>query len=451
LTPERRVFVTERFAEFADRLRGAALPAPVLHDAKRAVVDWHAALVPGAVIAPATLLERALAGELDRGRSSLALGRRATVRAAALINGTAAHAVEFDDIFRDAIYHPGAPTIAAALAVAQDRASSGEAFLRAVVAGYEISTRIGVALGRAHYRHWHTTGTVGSFGAAAAAGMLLDLSRTQFAHALATVSTFAAGLQQAFRMDSMSKPLHAGRAAEAGVLAALAAREGVTGSLDVVDGEAGLGRAMGDAPDWNLACEGLGRDFNVSKMTFKNHGCCGHAFAAIDGALEVLARSGRAAADIRRVHVATYKAALDVSGNREAATPAQAKFSLAYVVAHALARGSVRLDAFSPERLADPALRALMDRIDVTVDPGLDAAFPGRRAARVTIDWADGTSDAWLQPTRKGDPDAPLSDAELEAKFHELAVPVIGEARARALVQTLWNLDAVPRLGTGGD
>ena len=443
------MFVTERFAQFADRLRDKPLPGQALHDAKRAVIDWHAALLPGAIVAPATLLERSLAEELDRGNCSLALGRRATVRAAALINGAAAHTIEFDDIFRDAILHPGAPTIAAALATAQHAGASGEAFLKAVVAGYEISTRIGTALGRAHYRYWHTTGTVGCFGAAAAAAMLLGLSRERFAHALATVATFAAGLQQAFRMDSMSKPLHAGRAAEAGVLAALAAREGVTGSLDVIDGEAGLGRAMGEGPDWAAACEGLGVDFNISRMTFKNHGCCGHAFAAIDGALEIMGRARREARDIARVRVGTYRAALDVAGNRDAATPAQAKFSIAYVVAHALARGSVRLDAFSAERLADPALRALMERIDVEVDPELDAAFPGRRAARVTIEWSDGAVERWLQPTRKGDPDAALSDGELEAKFHELAAPVIGRDPAVALVARLWRLETEPGLDAG--
>jgi 2-methylcitrate dehydratase PrpD len=149
--------------------------------------------------------------------------------------------------------------------------------------------------------------------------------------------------------------------------------------------------------------------------------------------------------------VATYRAALDVAGNREAATPAQAKFSLAYVVAHALSRGAVRLDAFSAERLADPAIRALMARIETTVDPELDAAFPGRRAARVSIDWRDGACDSCLQPTRKGDPDAPLSDEELEAKLHELAAPVIGTERARALVKALWALDTVPRPAAPGD
>ena len=287
--------VVERLAGFSEAYRGRPIAPDVLHHAKRAVIDWYAALLPGAVVAPAVLLERALAGELDLGDSHLALGRRATVRAAALINGAAAHTVEVDDIFREGIYHPGAPTIAAALAVAQSRRASGEQFLRAVIVGYEISTRIAAAMGRAHYRYWHNTGTIGCFGAASAAAELLRLDRKRFAHALATVATFSAGLQQAFRTDSMSKPMHAGRAAEAGVTAALAAAEGVTGSLDIMEGEAGYGRAMGDAPDWEHALATLGEDFHITQMTFKNHACCGHAFAAIDGALALKARMGVAA------------------------------------------------------------------------------------------------------------------------------------------------------------
>jgi 2-methylcitrate dehydratase PrpD len=289
------------------------------------VIDWHAALLPGAVLPPATLLERALAEELDRGPDGntarlggqgarLALGRRATVRAAALINGAAAHTVEVDDIFREGIYHPGAPTIAAALALAQARGASGEAFLRAVIVGYEISTRIAAAMGRAHYKYWHMTGTIGCFGACAAAAEILGLDAKSFAHALASAATFAAGLQQAFRTDSMSKPMHAGRAAEAGVTAALAAREGVTGSLDVLEGEAGFGRAMGEAPDWESALATLGRDFNIARMTVKNHACCGHAFAAIDGALALQAQMGIAAKEIGRVQVGGYRATLEVAG-----------------------------------------------------------------------------------------------------------------------------------------
>lgn len=436
----------QRFADYAASLRGESLPPEVIHHAKRAIVDWYAALLPGAVEPPATLLENALRDELDVGGARLATGRAATVRAAALINGAAAHTVEVDDIYREAIYHPGAPTIAAALALAQSRQASGLSLIAAVVAGYEVSTRIGAALGRDHYRYWHNTGTVGTFGAASAAAALLGLDGPRHAHALCTGATFAAGLQQAFRMDSMSKPLHAGHAAEAGVLAALAAEQGVTGSLDVLDGEAGMGRAMAAGPDWTQATATLGGEFNITRMTFKNHACCGHTFAAIDGALTLRARMGARWQDLREVEVQTYAPALDVAGNPDPRTAAEARFSLPFVVATALIHGSVRLSAFTPERLSDPQIRDLMARIRLSVEPALNARFPGQRAARVVFHTRDGIRDEFLQPTRKGDPDAALSDAELSDKFMELAAPVSGEPEARRLLATLWALDGLKDL-----
>lgn len=433
--------VVDAFAGWAVGFRSSPLSPHVLHHAKRAVIDWHAAWIPGAVVPPATLLEKALAEELDRGEARLALGRRATMRAAALINGAAAHTVEVDDIFREGIYHPGAPTVSAALALAQGEGAPGERFLRAVTVGYEISTRIGAAMGRAHYKYWHNTGTIGAFGAAAAAAELLQLDATRFAHALATVTTFAAGLQQAFRMDSMSKPLHAGHAAEAGLTAALAAREGVTGSPDVIEGEAGFGKAMSNGPDWGKALSTLGRDFHVTQMTFKNHACCGHTFAAIDGALALQKRMNLAARGIERIRVGSYRAAKDVSGIESPRSPAEARFSLKYVVASALTHGSVRLAAFEPARMNDAETRDLMGRIELAVDPELDAAFPKQRAARVEIVARDGRRETFLQPTRVGDPDAPLSDAQLDEKYLELAGPVLGEAAARQLLARLWRLE----------
>lgn len=438
----------ERFARYGAQQINAPLSEQVAHHARRAVIDWYAALIAGAVEAPATLMERALADDLDHGAARLALGRPATARAAALINGTAAHTVEVDDIYREAIYHPGAPSIAAALAAAQHVGADGGRFLAAVVAGYEISTRIGAALGRAHYRFWHNTGTVGTFGATAAAAAVWQLDELRFAHALAGCATFAAGLQQAMRGDSQSKPLHAGRAAEAGVLAAQLAREGVTGSFGVLDGEAGVGHAMSDGPDWLRATETLGHDFHITRMTFKNHACCGHTFAAIDGALAVQAREGIAAADIASVRVGTYRPALEVAGHLNPVTPAEARFSLSYVVASALVHGSVRLAAFEPPRMNDPVTRALMQRVDLAVDPELDAAFPGQRAARVRITLRDGREHECLQPTRKGDPELPLTDRDLDDKFMELTSPVVGEGRAQALLTRLWRIDASTDLRT---
>jgi len=413
--------LVERFADWAVGFRNQSLSRDVVHHARRAVIDWHAALYPGLVVPPVTLMKKAFAGESE------------SPRLKALIEGTAAHTVEVDDIFRDGIYHPGAPTIAASRALTEK--------LRPIVVGYEISTRIGAAMGKAHYRHWHNTGTIGAFGAAAAAAEALELDRKRFAHALATVTTFAAGLQQAFRMDSMSKPLHAGRAAEAGLVSALMAREGVTGSLDVM---AGFAAAMGDKPAFDGHLERgfatLGSDFHITRMTFKNHACCGHTFAAIDGALELKKQMKVETQDIDGVEIATYRAGLEVAHYEEPRTPAEGRFSLKYVVATALTHGSVRLAAFSPERLQCEKTRALMRKTSVSIDPQLEAAFPAKRAARVAIR-ARGRREEWLQPTRIGDPDAPLSDRALEEKYFELATPVIGAAGARELLERLWRLE----------
>lgn len=433
---------TEIFARYATEFQRQPLPDEVIHHAKRAVIDWYASLFPGLNTPPVAILEQALTDDLNRGRALLGTGRASTARAAALINGAAAHAAEVDDSFRDAMYHPGAATIAAALAAGQDLGVSGLEFLRGVVLGYEVSTRIGVVMGRPHYKFWHSTGTVGSFGAAAAVGGVMRLDGPAFAHALATAATFAAGLQQAFRMDSMSKPLHAGRAAEAGLLAAQLASRGLTGSLDVLDGDTGLGQAMSNGPDWTNVGATLGQDFHITRLTFKNHIGCGHTFAAIDGALELRQLHNLQADQIKSVRVATYRPALDIACYTRPTTANEARFSLTYVVAAALSHGSVRLAAYEPDRLDDVGTRALMERMTVEVDPALDAAFPGQRAARIEIETVDGRRLTHFQPNRKGDPEQALTDTELEGKFLELAEPVIGTTQARAVLQKIWTLES---------
>jgi 2-methylcitrate dehydratase PrpD len=269
---------------------------------------------------------------------------------------------------------------------------------------------------------------------------LLKLDEVAFANALAIAATCTAGLQQAFRSEAMAKPLHAGRAAEAGVLAAQLAAGGMRSSLDVLEGESGLGHAMSQGADWSQIGATLGTDFHITRLTFKNHIGCGHTFAAIDGALALQQTHGFGHADIAHVQLGVYQPTLDIAPHVDPQNADQARFSLHYMVASALVHGSVRLLAFEPERLNDPHTRALMQRIDKSLDPAVDAAFPGRRGARVTITLRDGRQLNLLQPDRKGDPELPLSDADLEAKLMELATPVIGETGARALLERIWQL-----------
>lgn len=428
--------IVETLAAYATSEQHRKLSDNVIHHAKRALIDWFASLLPGSELPPATLLIQALEEEMGQGRAVVfGSSLKASIRTAALINATASHTIEFDDIFRDAVYHPGCPIISAALAAAHANGADGEMLLRAIVIGYEISTRIGVAVQPSHYRFWHTTGTIGTFGAAASVAAIMGLDAAGHANALATAGTFAAGLQQAFRSDAMSKPLHAGHASEAGALAALAAAHGVTGALDVLEGKAGFGAAMCTAPTWDRATEALGERYNITQMTFKNHGCCGHCFATIDAVLAL--RPKLRIEDISRISVGTYKAAVEVTDRKTIVTSFDGRFSTPFTVASALVHGSVRLSGFTPERLQDPQVIALMQRVEMVIDPACELAFPGRRSSKVEIEMKDGTRLSYYQLTRKGDPDAALSDVELQDKFTELVAPVLGFEQAHALHATL--------------
>lgn len=437
-----------RLAGHAVACQHSVLPDAVRHAAVRCVTDWFAATVPGSCVPPATLLAAALGDEVGSGRACLVpSGVSATMRAAALINGSAAHTIEFDDIYRDALYHPGAPVIAAALAATQGDGATGDRFVRAVVAGYEISTRIGVVVNPAHYDFWHSTGTIGAFGAAAAAGTVFGLDELQMAHALATAATLAAGLQQAFRSDAMSKPIHAGRAAETGVLVARAAAQGVTGALDVLEGPRGFGCAMSRDVDWGLAVADL-KTFNITRTTFKNHAACGHTHPALDAALVLHETVGMPPAEIALIEVATYAKALEVTGNADPRTRFEAQFSLPYCVAVALSTGRVRLEAFSSERLRDPAVRALMQNVHLRVDPAAEAAYPRQRSALVRVTLRNGHLVEHLALTRKGDPDNPLSDEELADKFDELVTPVLGREQAGVLLARLRAINELDDPGS---
>jgi 2-methylcitrate dehydratase PrpD len=435
---------TKAFATHVVDLGRAQLSDEVLHATRRCLIDWFATTVPGGVRPPATYLCEALVDELDRGTAVLVpSGRRALARATALINGAASHTVEFDDIFRDAIYHPGAPVIGAALALGQDRRVNGDRLLRAIIAGYEVSTRIGAAVTPAHYEYWHTTGTVGAFGAAAAACSILGLDADETEHALANAATMAAGLQQAFRSDAMGKPLHAARAAETGVLVALAAASGVTGADGMLDGPRGFGNAMSRDADWNLAVSDLGQRFNITRMTQKNHGCCGHSFAALDAIIALRDAHRLVPEEVAQIRIGTYAKALEITGNATPVSGYEAKFSLPYCASVALVDGRVRLDAFDDQHLEDPEIRELIKRVELYVDPQCDKGFPEQRAAVVEIRTRDGRVLKHRAPTRKGDPDNPLSDAELVEKYRELVAPVIGEAAAERLLDALWRIDVM--------
>lgn len=437
--------VSQALAELCIAQSNCAQTEEAVHAAKRCLIDWFAATIPGAAGKPARALEQGLFDEIGHGGAYTVSGKRAPMRTAALINGTASHTVEFDDIYAPAIFHPGSPVIAAALAAGEGLGKTGRDLINSVIAGYEVSTRVGEAMGPAHYRFWHNTGTVGAIGAAAAVALLHDLPQAETAHSIAASVTMGAGLQAAFRGNSEIKPLHAGHAADAGHLAVALAQGGILVAADMFESEVGLGAAMSRDVDWQPLLLG-GDRFNITRTTIKNHGCCGHIFAALDGLMALKRQFELVPENIESIEIGGYSATVNVTGNHNADTPGAAKFCLPFILASGLVHGSIRLDAYSNERLSDARVRALMPRISVKLDPEVDALFPRQRAASVWVTMKDGALLHHFQPHRIGDPELPLSDIQLEDKFLELATSSISSKRAERLLKFLWGIEVETEL-----
>jgi len=422
--------VVQILAEIAITGRATPLTGEVAAAAERAVIDWLGAALGGSLETPARAL---IQGLTPLSGPSRLLGDHQTAPApiAALVNGTAAHTLELDDIYAAGLFHPGAPVIAAALAVADLAGANGEAFLRAVVTGYEVGCRVAEDLGPKHYAHWHTTGTAGSLAAAAAAAELLGSGPEAFASALALAATMAGGVQQTFRCGAMGKPLHAGHAALAGVIAAVAAHDGVTGAPDVLEAEAGLGWATGAPSEWAHSRATAGPRPAITMVTVKPYPCCGHAFAVIDGVFQLRDR-GLNAADVRRIDVHTYRTALEVAGIADPRTSPERKFSIPYLAAAALLAGGVG-DTNADIDMAE--LRRLMATVQLHPDPGYEAAFPARRGARVTVTTQAGPTLTAEVPDRSGSPENPLSDGQVEQKFLTVSAPAVDERGPEILRQ----------------
>ena len=434
--------LANRLGVFSSNLIAENLSSEVIHAAKRCILDWFSAVVPGGLEKPARLIKKSLIEEIGLGSSSLLpIGTMVTPRLAALINGTAADTLEVDDIHSEGIYHPGPPVIAASLAISQAKKISGVELIASVISGYEVSNRIAAAIQPDHYNYWHTTGTIGTIGAAAAVSVALELDTAQTKSALSNSVTMAAALQQAFATDSMGKPIHAGHAAEAGATAALLASKGVTGADGMFEGPRGFGNAMSEDVDWQVMVDSLNKEFTICRMTQKNHTCCGHMFAAIDSVLALCDTHGLAPDDVAAMTVGTYAKGVEICGNPDPKTLYEAKFSLEYTMAAALVTGQVRFAAFTDQMLDDPLMRKNMAKVACHIDKDAEQAFPNRRSAIVTITTTSGEIYEHYAPTRKGDPDDPLDDYELEKKFRELSEPVIGVDSAEALRQRVWALE----------
>jgi len=447
------VGATSELSGFVAGLACPDIPADVVHQAKRCLIDWLGVTLAGSADPSADVLG-AVSDELgsDRTATVLGTGRSTTLLLAALSNGYAAHVLDFDDTYNPArtTVHGCAPVWPVVIGLSELDQVDGRSALAAFVAGFETQIRIALAAGPAHYEAgWHVTGTVGHFGAAAAASNLLRLDTTQVANALGAAGTQAAGLKGVY--GSMGKALHPGKAAMDGLLAAFLARRGFTATTSVLEHDRGFLRVLSADPDPDLATAGLGKEWTLPHNGFKPYACGSLTHPTIEAVIGLREEHGLVPEQIDAVRATVNDYVSWVTGNARPSTGLEGKFSIFHSAAVAAVDGAASIRQFTDERVNDPVVRGMRDRVSIVVDDGLP-----KDAATVEVALTDGRRLSRHVLHNKGTPDKPMSDEEIEAKFTELAAPRVGRDAARRLADVCWRLDEhvdvadVARLARGG-
>jgi 2-methylcitrate dehydratase PrpD len=437
--------LTQALAEQARSLTFADLPDDVRALARQCVLDYVACTLAGSKEDLTGIL---LAEMEEAGGEPLATvvghSTRLPVLSAALVNGAASHALDFDDVNLSMTGHPSVVLLSALLALAEERGSSGRDVLTAFVAGYELQCRLGLLLAPGHYNvlGFHATGTLGSFGAAAACAHLLQLDAGQFATALGIAGTQAAGLKSMF--GTMCKPLHAGKAAYHGLLAARLARRGFTSRPDVVECPQGFARTH--SPDFHPAAA-LGEPpggFHIRNNLFKYHAACYMTHAPIEAARRLREQHGLTPEDIAQIRLRLDETCDRVCNIPAPRTGLEAKFSLRLTTAMALAGVDTGgLGSYSEETAADPTLITLRDKVEFDFHNGrpntiadLELVLTDGRSVSTSYDSGIPASDVQEQGRR------------LAEKFTSLAEPVLGGARTRDLIGEIERFETLSDLRT---
>ncbi len=436
---DRRTPVADGLVDFVLGLEVASLPDAVVEAAGLALTDWLGGALRGSTEPLADALDAVLVAAGGHPQATvIGRGRRTSALLAALANGAHGHALDFDDTHLASIVHGSAPVAPAVLAMAEWRRRPGSEVLAAFVAGFEVETRIGRVIGpRLADRGWHVTALLGHFGAAAAAGKLLGLTARELGRALGIAGTQAAGLEQS--LGTMCKPLHPGKAAMNGILAALLAREGFTGPTGILDESSGLPGTFAGIGDLTPALDDLGKRFEILDNSTKLYAACHLLHATIDAGRAIRERSAPPLEAIATVECHVHPLAVKVAAIPEPRTGLEAKFSVAYCAALALTRG----EASESEFLApDPDLVGLAGRIRPVADPALGIA-----EARIRVRLHDGRVLDEVVRAARGTPGRPVSRSEVEEKFRRLAGVVLPAAQVGRLLESLRHLPALPDVG----
>ena len=461
IATERAAPAATVFASFCADLRWDRLPEAARARTAELVLDLLGVATRGSAAGSSRAVQAVVATQ-PRGSATVIGGSvptsvggtasplRSTAAWAALANGASAHAIEMDDVTTESSLHPGAAVIPAALAVAQERSAPGLSALEAIVAGYEVTMRVGNALGAAsaYRRGFHPTGVAGVFGAAVAAGKVLGLDAQGLERAIGIAGTMASGSLEYLADGSWTKRLNPGWAAHGGIVAASLAAAGFTGPRTAIEGEHGLLRGYTDAPDPTRLLEGLSTgDLQVMHVSIKPYGCCRYAHGIIDAVLALKKDHGLSPDDVAEMRLGVLTAGWPLIAEPAERVKAprnvvDAQFSAPYAAAVALARGRAGLAEFGDDALRDPTVRALTARSECVADPSLDAEYPRRWPAAVEIRLRDGRVLRHRIEHALGEPENPVPRDALVARFVEMT----GRPNGREIAERILTLHAEPDL-----
>ena len=414
-------------AGFLSGLRGRVAPRHIAA-ACNCVIDALGAIAYGAGQPWSQAAARhALATGRGGGCTVVGWPDNASSAMAAFANGAAAHAFELDDVHEEAVNHPGAVVVPAALAVAEDLGASGLAFLEAVVVGYEAMARAGLAVGPVSHMlaGFHPTSMSGVFGAAAAAAHLRDLDADGLNHAFGIAASLASGTMEFASSGGMAKRIHAARAAEGGIMAAGLAADGFEGAHDGLAGRYGFCRIFTDAPQPELLTERLGDRWMIDEITVKPYPSCSDLHPMVQATSELVAEHGIRAGEIDRVVVHATTKVCELNDMDGTASVMAAQYSAPFNIAAAVLADPSDPYTYHADRIADPALAAMQARVEAMVPtPDFDATYAWKQGARVRITLTDGRVLERTVHGQRGSMHDPLSDEEIERKFR-----VLGQGR----------------------
>lgn len=449
-TEKRTETIAQSVSRFVLNLTYQDLPDEIKHLTKRFILDNIGCILGGG--REESSREIAAVAKLMGGNPQstvIGFNFKTSVLNAAMTNGTTGHALELDDDHRVGTQHPGVEVIPTALAVGEYVNASGEEIIAAVCAGCEIAIRVGEAfVGDAYYQGFHPTGTCGVFGAAVAAGKLLKLTEEQMANALGIAGSQSSGLREWKASGAWTKRFQAGHANFAGTVAAFMAKEGYTGPLTIFEGTYGVLRAYSYQLhyDETLILKDLGHKYEMADTSIKPHACCRFCQPLVDAALAVVNEYDLWPQDIKSIRIGTGKntlIALTKPAERKwhPQTGVDAQFSLPFSIAVAITRRVALAEEFTEKYFKDPEILSFMERIDGYLDEEVEACWPDSYPAVAIVETYDGRTLRGKIDFPKGDPENPVTDEELVAKFKYLTGDCLDPEKAAAVIDIVMSLE----------